>query len=153
MSAEHPTPTDEITGIPLSVAPPSERLPRDDPNIANWHHLWHPSTARQLQSLSGQALRSSRVQLLPVTDHNIGTETYHHYYIGPPLPDEDDMDTQFKFCVLACAGYVPDRVIDLHSRNEPFTRTMTSAERTAFSVSPWPQKVQARDITWYRKNS
>ena len=151
MAAELVTPTDELTGMPLSLAPPLEWLPRDRPDIANWHHWWHPSSAPALQTLGGQALRNSRVQLVPVGDHNMGSETYHHYYMGPNLPGADDADTQFKLCVLACAGYVPDRVIDLHAEDEPTSRLMTAEERCAFNATPMPQTVGERDIAWYRQ--
>lgn len=151
MAAELLTPTDELTGMPLSMAPPLIQLPRSNPDVANWHHLWHPHSAPELQSLGGQALRNSRVQLVPIHDHNMGGDTYHTAYAGPPLPVADDTDKQFGLCVLACAGYVPNEVIDLRAAGGPATRLMTDEERKYFDLMPRPQLVQQRDIGWYRK--
>lgn len=151
MAAEIVSPTDELTGMPLALAPRLEPLPDNEPAIANWHHWWHPRTAPELQTLGGKALRHSRVQLVPVGDHNIGTATYHHYYEGPPLPGANDTDAQFRLCVLSAAGYIPHNVIDLHAEGVPTVRRMTDAERAAFNATPRPQIVSPRDIEWYKK--
>ena len=148
MAAEVITPVDEMTGMPLSVAPPLHDLSRHNPEIANWHHLYHPSTAPELQTLGGTALRNSRVQLLPVKQHNMGKYNYHTYYAGPPLPDANDEDTQFRLCVLACAGYLPKQVIDLND-STPFKRLMTSDELEFFRHPPIPEKVTATELKRY----
>lgn len=82
MTAERLTPTDELAGMPLSVTPPLERLPRDDLAIANWCHLWHPRIKHpEVMHLDTPVYR------LLIRGHNMGTETYHCFYTGPLLPD------------------------------------------------------------------
>ncbi len=151
MAAELITPTDELSGLPLSIAPPPVILQRNRPDVANWHHLYHPHSAPELASLGGQALRNSRVQLVPIRDHNTGPNTYHAMYAGPALPEADDIDTQFALCVFSCAGYVPDKVIDLRAKGGPTVRPITGVERTVFNAAPKPLAVHSRDIEWYRK--
>lgn len=152
MAAELISPVDELTGMPLVVAPPLEELPRNDPRIANWHHIYHASTSPELQTLGGAALRNSRVELLPLKWHNTGRQNYHSYYIGPPLPAADDSDTQFRLCVLACAGYLPEKVIDLNS-GEPVVRLMNEDELYYFRKSPLPERVSSFDIKRYMANT
>lgn len=148
MAAEMITPVDELTGMPLSVAPPLFDLSRHNPDIANWHHLYHPSTAPELQTLGGTALRNSRVQLLPVKQHNTGKNNYHTYYTGPPLPAASDEETQFRLCVLACAGYLPEKVIDM-SGAKPVERLMTVDELEFFRRTPPPEKVTVAELKRY----
>lgn len=151
MAAELVSPVDELTGMPLAVAPPLENLPRGDSSIANWHHLYHPSTAPELQTLGGAALRNSRVELLPLKWHNTGRQNYHSYYKGPPLPAADDKETQFRLCVLACAGYLPEKVIALNS-GEPVERLMNEDELYYFRKTPLPEGVSSFDIKRHTAN-
>ena len=120
MAAELVTPVDELTGIPLPLMP-YDILPANQPEIANWNHAWHPSSAPELQSIGGHALRNSRLQLVLATDHNMysrttGRPTYHDLYKGPELITDEVK--QFKICVLSAAGYIPDRAIDLHGGSD-----------------------------------
>lgn len=129
MAAELETPIDELSGLPLPIAP-HDVLPTNNPDIANWHHHWHPSTDTRLLTPGGLAIRHSRVQLVEANHHNMGDRhrgklTYHDYYVGPPLPiNEND---EFAKCVLACAGYIPYEAIDLSS-GEPKRVTMTQRQ-------------------------
>lgn len=148
MAAEMITPVDELTGMPLSVAPPLYDLSRHNPDIANWHHLYHASTAPELQTLGGTALRNSRVQLLPVRQHNTGKHNYHTYYVGPPLPAANDERNQIRLCILGCAGYLPEKVIDL-SEETPAVRLMTGDERDFFRRAPIPEKVTVAEMKRY----
>jgi len=70
-------------------------------------------------------------------------------FTGPPLPAADDEDTQFRLCVLACAGYLPEDVIDIRG-DSPFRRPMTSEERRFFLQQPFPEGVSSRDVKRYR---
>lgn len=149
MAAELVTPIDDVTGMPLSILPPLEPLPRNDPDVANWHHLYHPSTDPRLLSIGGWALRSSRIQLMPRNFHNYGKHNYHTLFTGPPLPDVDDQVTQFKLCVLSCAGYMPDSIIDI-SGDEPATRPMTSTEKAFMLATPLPRPVSDYDMRQLR---
>jgi|GEM_PF-3284880 len=148
MAAEMITPVDELTGMPLSVATPLQDLSRHKSEVANWHHLYHPSTALELQSLGGNALRNSRVQLLPVRQHNTGKYNYHTYYKGPLLPLADDEVTQFRLCVLSCAGYLPDKVIDMQGA-VPVERLMTAGEFKYLRRAPLPEKVTSVELRRY----
>lgn len=141
MAAELITPLDEVSGMPLPILP-QEFLSVHNPDIANWHHPWHAESAPQLQGLGGKALRHSRVQLVRATDHNMGDKrrgklTYHDFYIGPPLPDDDG--DKFDLCVIAAAGYVPEKAIDLRG-DEPTIKRMNKSElellRTPANIKP-----------------
>jgi hypothetical protein len=149
MAAELITPVDELSGIPLSVAPPLERLPRHNPDITNWHHLYHPRSAPELQTLGGMALRNSRIQLLPVRDHNTGRGTYHTYYKGPVLTDNEE--EQFRLCVLACSGYLSEEVIDLRLPNGPDVRKITDMERRIFRQIPPAPHVNSDAVRRFRE--
>ncbi|MDB5186233.1 MAG: hypothetical protein JWL85_756 [Candidatus Saccharibacteria bacterium] len=125
MSAELITPVDELTGIPLPIAPKCDWLPLDRPEIADVHHSYHPKQHPLLKTVAGLALRNSRLQILERELHNAGPLRYHQYFEGPELA-RDDADV-FSRCVLACAGYIPDEVIDLSS-GEPVRRPIRTQE-------------------------
>lgn len=125
MAAELVTMTDEISGLPLPIAPKCETLKRFDSMIADDHHGWHPRSAPELATLGGQALRSSWMQFVEKDLHNEGPFAYHRFFKGPEIPT-DDYDI-FGRCVLACAGYIPEQVIDL-TTGQPFYRQATQKE-------------------------
>lgn len=146
MAAELITPTDTLTGIPLPILP-QEWLPINDPARANQHHSWHPSTAPELLTPAGLALRHSRVQLVRATDHNMGDKTkgkltYHDFYVGPKLPIEEA--EIFRMCVLACAGYIPDRAIDLRN-GSPVDVPMNERQMRILRKPAVPQQVYRSD--------
>lgn len=111
MAAEQITPTDNLSGLPLPVAPRIERIPLRRPDIADWHHHFHPREDPRLKTVGGLALRNVRMQLVPREFHNEGPQQYHRFFDGPPIPEDEA--TQFGMCILACAGYIPDEGIDL----------------------------------------
>lgn len=127
MAAEKVTPIDGYSGLPLAIAPYDLEASRPDFEVTDDHHGWHPWTAPLLRTIAGQALRNSWIQRVNVLVHNQGPYAYHRHYKGPELPgDEADI---YGRVVLACAGYVPDEVIDMHSRDEPYVRPAHEAER------------------------
>lgn len=126
MAAEIISPTDIATGLPLPIIQHGT-LPVRAPEVADWHHHFHPSTAPVLtETLGGRALRHSRVQLVDRTHHNEGEKAYHRYFFGPPIPKAESQ--QFRLSVLACAGYTPEEGIDM-AGSEPQVRRMTDIER------------------------
>lgn len=128
MAAEMVTPTDPESGLPYAIAPKCERLSFNRTDIADDHHGWHPRTGL-VGSIAGLALRNSWMQFIEKDLHNEGPFSYHRYYKGPELPI-NDTDT-FGRIVLACAGYIPNEVIDMTSESVPMVRPATPAE-TAF---------------------
>jgi hypothetical protein len=125
MAAELVTPTDEYTGLPLAIAPKCEPLLFNPADDADYHHGWHPSNAPLFKTVAGLALRNSWMQYIEKDLHNEGPFRYHRFFAGPELPTkESDI---YGRIVLACAGYVPDQVIDL-STEDPFARRATATE-------------------------
>ncbi len=106
-----PTPLCEISNLPLPVLPLEPRsfgalfVSRE----TNMHHHFHPASSPYLSDGAGKALRTSRVQRLPVKTHN----EYHRYYDGPPLCDDESI--VFRSVVLAAAGVVPRQALDVRS--------------------------------------
>jgi hypothetical protein len=113
MAAELITPVDEISGLPLPILPGEAILPINQPDIADWHHHFHPKEHPILKTTGGLALRNCRVQLVHRNFHNESPTRYHKFYDGPELPEEES--EQFKLVVLACAGFLPEEAIDLRS--------------------------------------
>jgi hypothetical protein len=107
------TPVDELTGLPYPIAPSDSYLPAGEPEAFDKHHHFHPSDDIRLQTVGGEALRACRKQIVDVYDHNVGTGSYHHFFRGPRIPRRPV--EQFKTCVYACAGYIPEKGIDMSS--------------------------------------
>lgn len=105
------TPVDALTGMPLPIIAKPEDLNLKEPENKNWHHHFHPAKHPLLQGVGGIALRSCRMQYVPIELHNFGKNTYHDYFEGPPLPENDS--DQFALTVLACAGYIPREGINI----------------------------------------
>jgi hypothetical protein len=117
------TPTDELTGLPLPVLVNGAdyTLPGSLPRRTNYHHHFHPQKSRELgfdeagnrlpktdpQRVEGLALRFSRGQQLPVWLH----DRYHDIFQGPQLPEASR--DKFTRVILACAGVVPVKALDL----------------------------------------
>jgi hypothetical protein len=110
MAAEMVTPVDELTGLPLPLAPPDYLLPLNRYDEANWHHHAHPRRSPLLQGMAGIAVRNVRLQLAELGEHN----KYHQNYFGPPLPETPE--AQFSYTVMAAAGYVPPAAIEVNGR-------------------------------------
>jgi hypothetical protein len=124
VAAELVTPTDELTGLPLPVFVSPEMM--DAAGIhTNHHHHFHPRKSQELGYLGnglnfselkpaeqtvwleGKAVRNSRVQVVPLYLH----QRYHDFFTGPLLPQS--RADKFTATVLACAGVLPRRAIDL----------------------------------------
>lgn len=113
MAAELRTPVDKIAGLPLPIAPAPREFVFSYPNTTDEHHGWHPASDPLFTTPEGIALRNSWLQTVPIELHNTGKKAYHNFYHGPKLPaNKADI---FSRCILACAGYIPERVIDLSS--------------------------------------
>lgn len=107
------TPVDEFSGLPLPILPTKNPLPLGRPEIADWHHPFHPKEHPLLKTTGGLALRNCRVQLVHRNFHNESSTRYHRFFEGPPIPDSQD--EQFRIVVLASAGYVPGQAINTRS--------------------------------------
>ncbi len=121
------TPTDSLTGLPLLIA----GFDDSDMGKPTEHHLWHPSNAPIFQTLAGVALRNSYKEMVPAGFHNQGKASYHARLRGPQLISNED--NIFSRIVLACAGAIPTRVIDLSGRL-PVERDMTLDEWEFFNT-------------------
>lgn len=117
MAAELVTPTDELTGLPLPIAPVN------NPVSPDWHHHWHPRDSAVLKSGGGLALRQSRLQRMDYRTHHLG---YHRTYEGPPLPLTPQ--EQFGAVIMSVAGYMPPEAIDF-SAKEPRIVTLSEDQR------------------------
>jgi hypothetical protein len=137
-------PTDEQTGMPLPISPADlSVLP---PDQTNEHHHFFPRLSPVLRnSLGGKALRVSRIQRVAITQHNFGEKPFHKYFQeGPNIPS--DPETQLGMCVLACAGYLPPKVVDT-SEGQPTVRTMKEWEYNRLTrpnnyIEPLPYQVK-----------
>lgn len=146
MAAERITPVDELTGLPLSIVPTRKKVPSRNPNVADWHHHFHPKEDPRLKTVGGLALRNSRLQLVFRTFHNEGPHRYHRFFDGPPIPQDEA--TQFGMCVLACAGYIPENGIDLRG-DVPVVKRLTEEQRSILAT-PNIDKNQEFDYHHFR---
>lgn len=146
MSFERITPIDELTSLPLPITPPRKKVPNHNPNVADWHHQFHPRDDPRLKTVGGLALRNSRLQLVFKTFHNEGPHRYHRFFNGPPIPEDEA--TQFGMCVLSCAGYIPEDGINLRG-DEPVIRRLTDEQR-AILQEPNLDKNQDFDYHHFR---
>ncbi len=106
MAAELITPTDELTGMPLPIAP------IDSPYKSDWHHHFHPKLSPLLQNdIGGKAVRAARIQKVDYPTHH---NDYHGIYLGPPLPETDE--DKFAMTIMSAAGYMPDSAIKFNKR-------------------------------------
>jgi hypothetical protein len=139
------SPVDELTGMPLPIAP-TEDLTSLSSNQINEHHHFFPRLSPALRnSLGGRALRVSRIQRVASTQHNFGENPYHKFFQeGPHIPT--DAATQLGMCVLACAGYIPPQTVDTSS-GEPIVRSLKEWEyhrlvRPSKFLEPQPFQVK-----------
>lgn len=138
-------PVDELTGMPLPIAP-HINLSALSPAQINEHHHFYPRLSPILRnSLGGRALRVARIQRVATTQHNFGETPFHKFFQeGPDIPS--DPETQLGMCVLACAGYLPPKVVDT-STGEPIVRPMKDWEYSRLSkpntyLDPMPHQVK-----------
>lgn len=101
MSAELETPTDRITGFPLTVKVTPEQLSLKGRN----HHPNHPNKRPDLANSIGRALRYSRVYWMPDVMH-MGNRpgSYHDIFWGPWMDKELNDETKHRMAVLNLAG-------------------------------------------------
>lgn len=139
------SPVDEMTGIPLAIAPTVDVV-SSNPEDINDHHHYFPRLSPELRvSLGGRALRVARIQRVGKEQHNFGENSFHKFYRqGPEVPN--DPRAQLGSCVLLCSGFIPHQVIDTSS-GEPVVRDMKGWEydrlsrSASYSVpSPWEVK-------------
>jgi hypothetical protein len=123
MAAMERAPVDELTGLPLLIAPRCQWLPLDKPEIADPNHGWFPENDPRLKTVAGIALRNSQLQIL---ERDLHVE-HHQKMLGPMIPDEDQILSR---CVASCAGVIADNVIDYSK--EGAIRPMTRSERDFF---------------------
>ena len=101
---------DIATMLPYPIAPVLDKTRQ----IETWedrHHAAYQRLSPELQGDAGRSVRHSRVQLVPRWLHN----RYHKFYPdGIALP-ETDLE-KFCFATLACAGYIPNKAVDVSQR-------------------------------------
>lgn len=139
------TPTDKVTGLPYPIMPDQKWLPLHRPNVADDHHHFHPGSHPLLKSVGGAALRNCRLQRVALKPHNYGPDSYHAYFVGPNIPT-DPVD-QFKTCVYACAGFIPQYGIDM-SDNGPQVIELLPGHIKALRRSNPNDSFGYRDL-WY----
>jgi hypothetical protein len=138
-------PVDIATGLPLPIAPVFD-MNALSPDDINEHHHFYPRLSPVLRDTSGgRALRVSRIQRVAKIQHNFGDKFFHKYFPeGPDIPF--DPLEQLGLCVLACAGYLPTRVVDTQG-GEPAVRDMLPWElgrlqRPGSYLEPLPMQVK-----------
>jgi len=111
------TPVDKLTQLPLLFAPHEGVSPviqglQQNGGLFDWNHVFHPRRDPILtESLGGEAVRQSRMQLVHRTEQH---EPYHEAFVGPPLPISPE--AQFRTVLLCAAGYVPPQALDFSHR-------------------------------------
>lgn len=128
MAEKLPTPICEVSGLPLPVLPIEPREIGALSMKPNRHHHWHPERSNELQNLAGLAVRKSRVQLLQPKVH----DAYHNMYLGPELPTNEGL--AFRLGILAAAGVVPRRALDIREAGKTVGLTPAAHARIASTV-------------------
>ncbi len=134
-TAEHlpcATPVDEITGLPLLIAPGDEvpyllahptinanRRTDGSRGYIDRNHVYHPSTC--LTSAANKALQGARIQYVMRYDH----DAYHAAYDGPPLPQT--LAQHYYQMVFSAANYIPQRALDF-SGDSPREISLTETQ-------------------------
>jgi hypothetical protein len=133
------TPVDELTGLPLLIAPQNEvpyllihpgvnaaRRAAGRRDYIDRNHVYHPST--QLVSVAEKALQGSRIQYVLRQDH----DDYHFSYEGPPLPQTSA--EKYYQMVFSAANYIPRRALDF-SGDSPTEITLTDDQILRYQTS------------------
>jgi hypothetical protein len=142
LEAEEPlryTPTDEITGLPLLIAPQDDvpyllkhsginatRRAAGRRDYIDRNHVYHPSTS--LLTEDERALQGSRIQYVLRYDH----DAYHAAYFGPPIPQT--AAEQYYQMVFSAANYIPRRALDFSS-DSPVEVTLTDEQLLRYQTS------------------
>jgi hypothetical protein len=110
--SERVVPIEQSTGIPLVIAPRFD-MPRrlqSAQGEADWHHAVFPKKRPGLQTKSGKAIRSSRVQFVNYDEHRS-----YHYYFDEYMTEKWELPKtsieRFGMTVLMAAGYIPENAI------------------------------------------
>jgi hypothetical protein len=116
-----PMPTDELTGIPLLLAPEERALsilydcePSHDEAgqpVGDWDHAWFEAKNIVHGGFGGPALRGSRVQF-------VVRDTQHEEkngIFGEPRQLPRDPLERFTATALCAAGYIPPQAISFNS--------------------------------------
>lgn len=141
----------EETGIPLLIAPSKDAasLASDQKSL---HHLVYPKTHPLLQGIVGRALKLSRMQVLPNTLHNDGSETAFHTLYGDGIVLPETPEEKLGFILLCLTRYMPDTIVDT-TGGDTMTRRMYPWERRYFSSTNEPVPVKYEDVTVFRNKS
>lgn len=121
-----PSPVDAQTGLPLPILPveaPSSQMAH---LWEDYHHHWFTRRDPRLRGAGGLSLRYSYGQELPRWQHDV----YHARFSGPPLPDKDNGDEQFRLAVLGCAGLIGPYAVDVTADNWQEPVRMTADQYT-----------------------
>ncbi len=96
----------------------------------NKHHPEHPNNSPELLGLRGRVVRHSRVQIVPIDEHDI----YHELCVGPILPVDDE--EAFKMVMLHHGDCLSDLVLDLSSIDKPEVRPIKDVDIPKIRVKP-----------------
>lgn len=110
--SEWVVPIEPSTGIPLVIAPRFD-IPRRLQSMQgenDWHHAIFPKKRPGIQTKSGKALRSSRVQFVNYDEHRS-----YHYYFDDYMTEKWELPKttleKFGMTILMTAGYIPENAI------------------------------------------
>ncbi len=126
MKARLETPSCEVTGLPLPIYP-SEPPKGARFGFHDFNHHFHPGKELEKSGLSGKALRHSRGQDVPRALH----DRYHDIFYGPAVPETES--ERFRLTILACAGVLPRKAIDLSRPREFEVIDLTETEHHEFA--------------------
>ncbi|HSW37579.1 MAG TPA: hypothetical protein VLG37_04410 [Candidatus Saccharimonadales bacterium] len=138
---------DPYTGLPFLLAPTEETLPKDDGEVANWHHGTHPRAHHVLATLGGKAMRCSQIQLVKVEQHNQGPDAYHNFKVGPWIHRQ--IGHQVGMCLAAAAG-VPSRLVIHTKGGELQLKPTTEAQLAQLTVQGEPSEVTPTDVEAFK---
>lgn len=132
--SEWVVPVELSTGVPLIIAPrydiPKRLMSSQGEN--DWHHAVFPKKRPGLQSKSGKAIRSSRVQFVNYNEHR----TYHYFFDDYMTNDWEMPKTsleRFGMTVLMAAGYIPNKAIRCRKHGPEYVNLSESKRELMWS--------------------
>lgn len=150
------TPIDELTGLPLLIAPQEDvpyLLAHSGINAArraagrrdyiDRNHVYHPSTS--LLSDDERALQGSRIQYVLRHDH----DDYHTAYYGPPIPQTQA--ERYYHMVFSAANYIPRMAIDF-SGDSPEIVSLTDEQILRYQTSGEVKVADAKKVAQFLEN-
>ncbi len=113
-------PVDELTGLPLPIAPI-----RNLPENTRHHAFWLPPLENSYftATLGGRAIKHCRIQMVNAKLHNDRDFGVHANYIGTPVPETEPM--QFKTGLFGRAVYIPE--VGLHFTEDGYVEAPLEA--------------------------